>query len=402
MEWAEFHHVMIGDVTGDGKDDLISYGETEDPVSPRMLYVYPQSPSGLLESARRFVIDGWDPVVGLSLADMNGDGVDDIVVTHAQGISLLLTSDSGGLSLQHVSSTEPDGLETNVAAVSLDVDQDGAMDLVSHLSVTHAESGNMTLDRRSRFRVLFGDGRGGVLRSEDTLHFGVETGDYGHYDKDSVTSLAIGDLNGDGLNDLVTASRKFVFADQQNPPFISIYENTGLGGFAEPFLISLADIGGEYVGVGDFNGDGRKDLAVTDSSNITPIRVFHQRADGFRPVPDYARRTGSISVSVNGADLDLDGRDDLLIGHSNWGLISHYLQGNGVIAEAVFTALSGFAGYRLTGSISTSGVASGDLNSDGCTDVAVAASFNGLQVFLGSDCAPRRVTGGRYPGRRRH
>src|SRR5690606_7944871 len=86
---AEFHHVAVGDVTGDGRDDLVSLGTTEDP-GLGMLYVFPQSAAGTLLSPVRYELEDGDAILGLSLADMDGDGTSDVIVTRGQGVEILM------------------------------------------------------------------------------------------------------------------------------------------------------------------------------------------------------------------------------------------------------------------------------------------------------------------------
>lgn len=396
QEWAEFHHAEVGDVTGDGRDDLISLGQTEDPTAPWMLYVYPQLPNGNLGPPNRYEVDGYDTIIGLSLADMNNDRTQDVVMTHSQGISLGLSGSDGLLRIVGLSSTIADNKDASVAAVTLDLDRDGNQDVVTHLSVRYGYEYDRSVDRRSRFRVVYGDGKGASQRSEDFGIFGVlyEPGTpYEAFDAEMATSLVAGDLDGDGETDLAMASRRANFGEQLNPPFISLYFNDRMGRFRAPRLIK-ANIGYgadltvlEHLGIGDFNGDGRNDLVATPYENGAKIWVFLQTQAGvINEAANYNRNTLDIPVSLDGVDLDTDGRDDLLLGHSGWGAIGYHLQKGGSLLGEVVVGLSGFAGWQVDGSISKTGVATGDLNSDGCTDVAVAARYNGLQVFRGSNC----------------
>lgn len=399
---AGFYYVQIGDVTGDGKNDLVSLGYVSEPSE--LLHVYPQLPNGLLGPSERYAVPS---VIGLALADMNNDGTADVVMTNIQGVTLALSDGRGKLRVVPFSTTVADKKEMDVPAVAADFDRDGNIDVLTHLSVTHADKGDMNSDRRSRFRLFYGDGVGGIRRSMDFAIFGVDTHDYGAYDTERATSLAVDDLNGDGYPDIAMASRRFIFVEQGAPRFISIYTNDQTGGFVETDLINAfvktpnSTIVLQRIAIGDFNSDGRQDLAASPIMNVTYTYWFLQLASGaFPDMPDYKRRSGQIVESMVGFDLNADRKDDLLLGNSGWGQIVYHLQNDGVLGEETNVPLSGFAGYDVLARINPTGLAVGDLNSDGCPDVAVAADYNGLQVFMGLNCTRRHNTGGRLPAQR--
>lgn len=404
---AEFIHAQIGDVTGDGRDDLVSMGYVSDPPNDEVLHVYPQLPDGTLGAPMRYPVPQ-DVTVGLALADMNNDGIQDVVVTDVESVSLALSDGHGTLRMVPFGSTTGDKKSINLAASTLDLDQDGNLDVIAHLSVAYADFYDTSEDRRSRFRVFYGDGAGGTTRSADFAIFGVDHHDYGAFDVETPTALVVRDINQDGYPDIAMASRRFVFVEQQNPPFISIYLNDGSGGLLAPTLIKANIPGGnstitlESLGVGDFNGDGRQDLAAAPVSNFSSVQVFLQTIAGtFPEVPSYSREAWPLIRPMVGVDLDTDGKEDLLVGHSNWGQVGYYLQGDGALAtNEINVPLSAFAGFQVDGSIGPDSMAAGDLNSDGCTDVAVAARYNGLQVFMGENCMRRHFTGGPLPPQR--
>jgi len=73
--------------------------------------------------------------------------------------------------------------------------------------------------------------------------------------------VAVGDFNGDGKLDLAVA-------DSNYPGSISVLLGKGDGSFQKAVSFG-AGTGPTSVAVGDFNGDGRSDLAVTDSSSVS-------------------------------------------------------------------------------------------------------------------------------------
>jgi hypothetical protein len=83
------------------------------------------------------------------------------------------------------------------------------------------------------------------------------------------------------------------------------------------------------VAVGDFNGDGRLDLAVAnaDSANGNTVSILLGRSDGtFAPKVDYA--TGAAPYAVIAADFNGDGKLDLAVAEPNNNTVS-ILLGNG-------------------------------------------------------------------------
>jgi hypothetical protein len=119
------------------------------------------------------------------------------------------------------------------------------------------------------------------------------------------SQLAIADMNGDGLPDLVSAD----FG-------VSLFLQTSPGTFAAP--ISLYSGGANWVALGDLNGDGAPDVALTDSVGVkvlmhtgaassttyaTPMAVFTQTAN--------LNVIGGNIIAI--ADVDGDGLNDLVI-----------------------------------------------------------------------------------------
>jgi hypothetical protein len=187
-------------------------------------------------------------------------------------------------------------------------------------------------------------------------------------------SVAVGDFNGDGKLDLAVAN---FFSES-----VSILVGKGDGTFATPVNYS---VGGEptSVAVGDFNGDGKQDLAVVNSkvfsavddvpvSGSSNVSVLVGKGDGtFAPAVNYAAGEDPNSVAVG--DFNGDGKRDLAVANFVSGNVSILVgQGDGTFATPV--------NYPV-GSEPTS-VAVGDFNGDGKQDLAVATSGN-VSVLVG-------------------
>jgi hypothetical protein len=119
----------------------------------------------------------------------------------------------------------------------------------------------------------------------------------------STTVAAIGDFNGDGKQDLATTNSL-----SNN---LTILLGDGAGGFTA--TASSPAVAGRqlFVAIGDFNGDGNQDLAITSvgSGNVS-IRLGNG-AGSFSNAPDVSLSNGTVAIVVG--DFDGDGKQDLAI-----------------------------------------------------------------------------------------
>src|SRR5205807_1919481 len=180
-------------------------------------------------------------------------------------------------------------------------------------------------------------------------------------------SATVGDFNGDGKQDLAVA----------NSNTVSILLGDGTGGFSAP--TDFAGGGNSHSVsssvVGDFNGDGKQDLAVanTGSNNVS---ILLGNGDGSVGAPTNFAVGGGSPLSVAVGDFNGDGNQDLAVANSDTNTVS-ILLGDGM---GGFSAPTNFA----VGTYAYA-VAVGDFNGDGKQDLAVVNYLisNTVSILLG-------------------
>jgi len=193
-------------------------------------------------------------------------------------------------------------------------------------------------------------------------------------------ALATADLNGDGHQDLVVAN--------QGDGTLSIFFGVGDGTFTKPpTVIQNVAKTPSAVAVGDFNGDGIVDLAVTDSANNNVAILLGKVGGGFTLPVTFATESGTNPagnpVALLATDIDGDGVLDLSVVNQGNGsvagsvsiLLGHVLNGKG---DGTFVAPKTYSvGFKPTA------IASADLNADGRPDLVITnQNDNSVSVLL--------------------
>jgi hypothetical protein len=244
--------LAIGDFNGDGHQDLAvtNYGSnnvsillgngdgTFQPVVNYLVGMYPRS---------------------VAVGDFNGDGNQDLAVVNEGSINVSILFGDGAGHFSAATNLFVNGTPRSIAVG--DFNNDGNQDL----AVTAIDYPlNWVL-------ILLGNGDG-------TFHAVVNYIGYG------ATSVVVGDFNGDGNQDLALAT----YGPPPNyPGSVSILLGDGDGTFSP--LINFGTANPTSIAVGDFNGDGNQDLAVTnydDPFKNGSVSIFSGHGDGtFGPQP---------------------------------------------------------------------------------------------------------------------
>ena len=203
--------------------------------------------------------------------------------------------------------------------------------------------------------IRLGDGLGGF---SDTTNIIVGDAPY---------SVAIGDFNNDGKQDLATAN--YVSNN------VSIRLGDGLGGFNGTTNVSLGTGTHPYsVAIGDFNNDGKQDFATANYGSFNVSIRLGDGKGGFNGSTNVSLGTNPVSVAIG--DFNNDGNQDFATANF-WSNDVSIRLGDGV------------GGFSDTKNISVGdapeSVAIGDFNNDGKQDFATANSGSGdVSIRLGN------------------
>jgi gliding motility-associated-like protein len=374
--------LAIGDLTGDGKPDLVLVTANSNTAS-----IFRNASNVGVFSTSSFaakvdVQTGTKPV-SLAIGDLDGDGKPDLALTNLSGNTISILRNSGVPTITsfspvvgQIGSTvtitgknfNPDGISNVVffgatkativssSPTSLSVKVPAGANY-QNISITDINNG-LTAYSVKPFIISYLDGTIGTQPKQDLANVAQPH------------SVATGDLDGDGKPDLVVAN--------SSGNTLSIYPNASLGGSAtaSSFADKIDFITGASpsgVAIGDLNGDGKLDISVANAADNT-VSVFQNTSvTGSITKSSFANKidlpTGAGPRSLAIGDLDNDGRVDLAVANSAGNTVSviHNLSTNSLLNTDSFRPKVDF----VTGNLPNS-VAIGDLDGDGKFDLAVA------------------------------
>jgi FG-GAP-like repeat len=173
----------------------------------------------------------------------------------------------------------------------------------------------------------------------------------------------VGDFNGDGRLDLAGLAL----------PGAGVLLSTGDGTFGPRATYPVVESAPQDVATGDFDGDGRLDLAVTINTPDHSLSLLGGNGDGtFKAPVNFPNTSGFDSPAIVATDLNNDGRLDLVIGHSIGCFTAPC-----VVARTVSVMLgNGDGTFQPTREVDVgtgiAEIAVGDFNRDGIKDLAIA------------------------------
>jgi hypothetical protein len=339
--------ITVGDFNQDGRPDLA--------IADNSTRFYPAGSVSVLLS----LLDGslspsatYLTVIlptSIRTADFNGDGRLDLACASSSQMSILLGTGTGAFAsaTNYILGNFVSGIDT------ADFNGDQKLDIVfsSYEGVT----------------ILFGDGTGAfgspLTRSTDAVDSAPEAADF----------------NLDGKVDVVMRGYRILYGD-------------GAGHFGEVSYVD-AGVSVQKFLVSDFNGDGRPDLAgigVVDGGAV----LLGQPTGGFgSPLPFPVEFDAYVRMAPTAGDFDLDGKMDLAV--LSGGNVS-VLRGKG---NGTFSRVGDVFVAALASDLETA-----DFNGDGRLDLAfiratsIDASIpSNVSVLLNTNCLPRRLAIARNP-----
>ena len=184
-------------------------------------------------------------------------------------------------------------------------------------------------------------------------------------------NVAVGDVNGDGIDEIVTAP-----ADGGTPQ-IRVFDGRGNVLFTPGFLAYAESFrGGMNVAVGDVNGDGTDEIITAPAKEGGPqVKIFDRYGDWTGFVwPFEAKFTGGVSIAA--ANVDGVAGDEIIAGRQSAGDSEVRVYANGKNLLSHFDAF----GERFQGGVNVTGA---DLDGNGTDEIVTTpASGGGPQVRI--------------------
>ena len=415
-----------GDFTGNGKVDLITQVENDRNTSPvYSIVVALSNGDGTFQAPVLTPTPGNDNCSTLAVGDLNGDGKDDLIVIHQSACS-------GGTSSIDVMIGNGDGtftLGTNYpitntnlpGGVLADTTGDGKLDIVLVDEAVPAKvwtllgNGNGTFQAKTSvtlsgtsgngptFSDLNGDGLLDIAEmdsdtNELTIYLATSPTAYAtavsYPSSDGVEdacSLTVGDLTGDGKGEAVNANCQ--------DDTLTVYVNDGDGTFQNGVYYAAglsapdgttADLYPGAVSIADVNGDGKADI-ISSNENSSDLTILLGNGDGTVTVPSIGYAVGGFpGQPAIVADFNRDGYADLVVPNLDFSLV--FFKGYG---DGTFRSALDYYAPIIEDTPDGVTVATGDFNGDGNPDFVMGnccGAQAGITVFLS------RADGSLMPG----
>jgi len=242
----------------------------------------------------------------MAVADVNGDGLDDIFIGGAKGQSsaILIQQADGGFAKSNEKLLAQDSVSEDIGAVFFDANGDGHPDLYVVTGGSEFSEASPPLEDR----LYLNDGKGNFRKAVGALPPMTISG----------SRVAAADFDGDGAIDLFVGGRSVPGRYGLDPQSV-LLRNDGRGHFAD--VTDRAAPGLSRIGMvtdalwKDIDGDGRPDLIVV--GEWMPITIFHNAGGGRlvkMAIPSLDKSNGWWNRIIAG-DFTGDGKTDFIVGN---------------------------------------------------------------------------------------
>jgi FG-GAP-like repeat len=327
---------------GTGDVTVVNPGPGGGPSNLAFFEVTTATPSAIM-----FEITTTTPTTTNSLVagDFNGDGKLDLAVSTGATLSILLGKGDGTFNV----TTFPTTAQFVGTLVTGDFNGDGKLDLAFPDPLTNL------------VHLLLGNGNG-TFTEVSTTAVGSNP-----------VWAAAADFNGDGKSDLAVVN--------QAGGNVSILLGNGDGTFSRKPSVKVGTKP-NAVTVADFNGDGKLDLAVVNSGSNN-VSILLGAGDGTFSLKS-SPSTGTSPFGIVASDFNGDGKVDLAVTNQcgNGKSCTHLAYGSVSILQGVGDGTFTVTSKVLTDYHKPLGIAAGDFNADGKTDLVVVGLSESSALVL--------------------
>jgi len=334
---TQFSCVAIGDVTNDKLQDVvIGTSYYFDEIYDYSVLVFKQNSKGELGTFTQLKYpDSYPGLTSIDISDLNNDGLNDIVIGYAQSIGIYYQLATGGYSTINIyySGQNVNAIET------VDFNKDGLTDIV----VAHSSD--------KFINIFYQTKNGGFTTTKINLENGCNN------------QICVGDMNGDNLNDII------ITPGYPNAATVQVLYQNESNGFTLPgYVYKNQDEGytDDFASfaIGDLNNDNRIDIVGTLGGNSpnASLMLMYQNSLGTMGEKNVKVQAYDIPVPVKIKDLNCDGQNEIIVGHTGWESITVYEKGSSY-------EFGYFTKYPANYYFEPNSMDVGDINNDGKPDI---------------------------------
>ncbi|MFP4090011.1 MAG: FG-GAP-like repeat-containing protein [Cyclobacteriaceae bacterium] len=376
---ANTRWVRCGDLDGDGLPELV-FSASNTNTSKDRIYIYknnsvaggtisfitPSVPTSL-------TLDG-TLAARMDIKDMDGDGLPELVavaISREGGVSVFQNTSSGGVisfnPSPYLPFTQFDVGTVELSSVKVeDLDNDGKAEIIA------------SEELRSGLHIFKNSSSPGTISFSQYLNLSTPG---------RTTNLKVADFNGDGKPDLSIV----------NDAYVGVFRNTtsdGIMAFAEAVRFDQTLISREGIELADMDGNGLPDIIVATISNRLVVLLNKSEGDLLDFNTKRTLITDENTLSVRAGDLNGDGKPDLAYTETTTDKISIQLNRNcvkPVLEPQAGLGVCDVLPYQLSVTKAIGAAYVWESSADGNTFTPLAAAADSTSTFTTSNEAYYRV-----------